>query len=251
MRNNIGLLFIELDEIDSTNNYAFDKLQANLAAHGTTIFAHSQTAGKGQRGKIWNSEPGANIILSVILDTSFLSTVQQFPLSIAMALGVHDFFSKYAGDECKIKWPNDIYWRDRKAGGILIENLITSRLTEIGSWQWAVVGIGININQTFFPKQLTNPVSLKQITGKEFNVVTLAQELCNFLDYRYQQLVNRKTKEQLQQYNHNLYKRHESVRLKKENAAFNCTIEGVNKNGELLVTGTGKENFTFGEVKWI
>jgi BirA family biotin operon repressor/biotin-[acetyl-CoA-carboxylase] ligase len=251
MRNTIGLPFIELDEIDSTNNYAFDKLQANLATHGTTIFAHTQTAGKGQRGKIWNSEPGANILLSVILDTSFLSTVQQFPLSIAMALGVHDFYSKYAGDECKIKWPNDIYWRDRKAGGILIENLITSRLTEIGSWQWAVAGIGININQTFFPKQLTNPVSLKQITGKDFNVVTLARELCNSLEYRFQQLIKRKTKEQLQQYNQNLYKRYESVRLKKENAAFNCTIEGVNKNGELLVKGTGKENFTFGEVKWI
>ena len=251
MRNTIGLPFIELDEIDSTNNYAFDKLQANMAAHGTTIFAHNQTAGKGQRGKSWNSEPGANIIMSVLLDTSSLSTVQQFPLSIAMALGVHDFFSKYAGDECKIKWPNDLYWRDRKAGGILIENLITSHLTEIGSWQWAVVGIGININQTLFSKQLTNPVSLKQITGKDFNVVTLARELCNSLEYRFQQLIKRKTKEQLQQYNHNLYKRDESVRLKKENAAFNCTIEGVNKNGELLVKGTRKENYTFGEVKWI
>lgn len=251
MRNTIGFPFIELDEIDSTNNYAFDKLQANMAVHGETIFAHNQTGGKGQRGKIWNSQSGANIILSVILNTSSLSTVQQFPLSIAVALGVHDFFSKYAGEECKIKWPNDIYWRDRKAVGILIENLITSRLTEIGSWQWAVAGIGININQTFFPKQLTNPVSLKQITGKEFDVLALSHELCGFLDYRYKQLISKKTKEQLIQYNKNLYKRHESVRLKKENAAFNCIIEGVNKNGELLVTGTHKENFTFGEVKWI
>lgn len=251
MRNTIGHSFIELDEIDSTNNYAFDLLQANLATHGTTVFARTQTAGKGQRGKTWNSEPGTNIITSVILDTSFLSTVQQFPLSIAIALGVHDFFSKYAGDESKIKWPNDIFWRDRKAGGILIENSITSRIAEIGSWHWAVIGIGININQTIFPKQLTNPVSLKQITGKEFDVLMLTKELYTFLDFRYQQLRKKKLKEQLLQYNQYLYKRDESVRLKKENAAFHCTIEGVNKNGELLVKGTTKENFTFGEVKWI
>jgi BirA family biotin operon repressor/biotin-[acetyl-CoA-carboxylase] ligase len=247
----IGHPFIQLDEIDSTNNYAFARLQANMAEHGTVIFARKQTAGKGQRGKVWNSEPGANIILSVILDTSFLSTVQQFPLSIAVALAVHDFFSKYAGDESKIKWPNDIYWRDRKAGGILIENSITSQLSGIGSWRWAIAGIGININQTLFPKQLTNPVSLKQITGKDFKVEDLAKELCNCLEYRYGQLKKRKTKELLQQYNEHLYKLHQTVRLKKGNAAFNCNIEGVNRHGELLVNGTGKDSFIFGEVKWI
>ena len=249
--NTIGYPFTELDEIDSTNNYAFDQLQANLAAHGAAFFAHKQTAGKGQRGKQWETQPNSNLILSVILDMSFFSVNKQFLLSAAMALAVHDFFNKYAGDETKIKWPNDIYWRDRKAGGILIESSITAGKPIIGSWKWAVVGIGININQTSFPTNLVNPVSLKQITGKSYDTVTLAKELCHCLEFRYQELKNGESKKSIDTYNLHLYKKQETVRLKKENAAFKCKIEGVNKKGMLLVTGAAKESFTFGEVSWV
>lgn len=249
--NTIGYPFTELDEVDSTNNYAFDRLQANLAVHGAAFFAHAQTAGKGQRGKVWETQPGSNIILSVTLDMSFLSIGKQFLLSAAAALAVHDFFSKYAGDETKIKWPNDIYWRDRKAGGILIESSVSSGKPIIGSWKWAMVGIGININQTSFSKGLANPISLKQITGKDFDVVALAKGLCSCLEYRYQQLKNTEAKQLLTAYNQHLYKLHQTVRLKKENAAFICCIEGVNKNGQLLVSGAAKESFSFGEVEWV
>ena len=249
--NTIGYSFTELDEIDSTNNYAFDRLQANLAAHGSAFFAHAQTAGKGQRGKVWETQPGSNIVLSVTLDMSFLSVGKQFLLSAAVALAVHDFYSKYAGDETKIKWPNDIYWRDRKAGGILIESSVMSGKPIIGSWKWAVVGIGININQTKFSKHLVNPVSLKQITGKSFDAVALAKELCVCLEQRYQQLKQGELKKIITEYNLQLYKLHQQVRLKKENAAFVCKVEGVNKNGQLLVSGAAKENFSFGEVEWV
>lgn len=249
--NTIGYPFTELTEVDSTNNYAFDRLQANLAAHGSAFFAYSQTAGKGQRGKVWETEPGANIVLSVILDMSFLSIGKQFLLGAASALAVHDIFSKYAGDETKIKWPNDIYWRDRKAGGILIESSVSTGKPIIGRWKWAVVGMGININQTSFSKKLANPVSLKQITGKNFDAVALAKELCSCLESRYQQLKNAEAKKLLVSYNQQLYKLGKTVRLKKENAAFNCCIEGVNKNGQLIVNGASKENFSFGEVEWV
>ena len=86
------------------------------------------------------------------------------------SLPAYDFFNFYAIDETSIKWPNDIYWRDRKAGGILIENILQGK-----KWKFAIVGIGININQTLFPASLPNPVSLKQITGKTFNVVELGK----------------------------------------------------------------------------
>jgi BirA family biotin operon repressor/biotin-[acetyl-CoA-carboxylase] ligase len=247
----IGYPFTELDKVDSTNNYAFDRLQANLAAHGAAFFSHTQTAGKGQRGKVWETQPGSNIILSVTLDMSFLSVNKQFLLSMAVALASHDFFSKYAGDETKIKWPNDIYWRDRKAGGILIESLVTSGKPIIGSWKWAVVGIGMNINQTSFPGNLANPVSLKQITGKDFNTITLAKELCICLEYRFQQLKAAESKKLSAAYNKQLYKVHETVRLKKENAAFLCQIEGVKKNGQLMVSGASQDSFSFGEVEWV
>lgn len=237
-------------------------IQAKLAAHGMACFAYEQTKGKGQRGKIWNSEPGVNIILSVILDTSFLQLHQQFYLSAAIALAVHDFFSKYAGAETKIKWPNDIYWRDRKAGGILIETKVAShqetieggRLKvdgrQVTSWPWAVAGMGININQTVFAKTIKNPVSLKQITGKDFDSIKLAKELCTFIDKRFLQLQKGDLKKILKQYNQQLFKLNEEVRLKKKNIAFKCRIKGVNESGELLVDRYSQDSFVWGEIEW-
>src|SRR6187397_1554210 len=146
------------------------------AQHGLAIFSHEQTAGKGQRGKNWVSEKDANIALSILLNPLPLSVPDQFKLSVCIAVSTWEFFSQYAGDETRIKWPNDLYWRDRKAGGVLIENVIGrwdpiaiglgSGVEKSEAWKWSVIGIGININQTAFSPDLPNPVSLKQITGK-------------------------------------------------------------------------------------
>jgi selenide,water dikinase len=236
---------MELTAVESTNIYAMDHLQANLAAHGSAFFAHYQTGGKGRHGKSWLGDPGNNIALSVILDCSFLSLTRQFSLSVMVAVACYDLFNKYATDAVFIKWPNDIYWRDRKAGGILIENQVRGN-----KWQAAVVGIGMNINQTFF-EELKNPVSLKQITGKDFNTISLAKELCDCLEKRYIELKNGGFEEQLLYYNTHLFKRGENVRLKNKSAAFYCTINGVSADGELNVAGGPKESFRFGEVEWM
>jgi BirA family biotin operon repressor/biotin-[acetyl-CoA-carboxylase] ligase len=241
----IGQPFIELTEVESTNIYAMEQLQANMAAHGAGFFAHDQTGGKGQHGKSWVAERGMHIALSVIIDPSFLSIAQQFRLSVAMALGAYDLFTKYAGDETKIKWPNDIYWRDRKAGGILIENQLKGN-----NWQGSVVGIGINLNQVVFPATLTNPVSLKQITGQNFNTVETAKELCSCLDTRYRQLQGSPFENLLKEYNSHLYKAGEEVKLKKGNIVFPCTVKTVSATGELLVSGGPQESFRFGEITW-
>ena len=127
----IGEPFIILPTIDSTNNYAKGLIRDGLAKLGTVVFAEEQTQGRGQKNNQWHGEQGVNIMMSVILDTTWLSINEQFQLSCATAVACSDFFSKYAGDETCIKWPNDLYWRDRKAGGILIENLV--RGTE---WTW-------------------------------------------------------------------------------------------------------------------
>jgi BirA family biotin operon repressor/biotin-[acetyl-CoA-carboxylase] ligase len=245
-KNKIGQPFVQFEAIDSTNSYAIDSLQANLAAHGTAYFAHHQTAGKGQRGKEWHTQPSSNIILSVIVDSVALAIHQQFQLSVAVALACYDFFSQYAGDETAIKWPNDIYWRDRKAAGILIENIVKGNV-----WQWAVVGIGMNINQTSFGEYAKNPVSLTQITGEQFDTVKLAKELCKHLDNRYQQLLKKEFAILLSEYNHYLYKSGQVVKLKKDTATFSCTIKQVNGNGQLEVIGAAKDCFEFGEVEWV
>ncbi len=181
-----------------------------------------------------------------------LTLAQPFPLSTCVALACHDFFSRYAlPDETFIKWPNDLYWRDRKAGGILIEN--SCRGTE---WLFAIVGIGININQVKFPGSVRNPVSLKQITGLDFDAAELARELTGALDNRYNQLLAGKAGRLvedplLDEYNTRLYKRDQAVRLKKDNAVFETTVQGVSAQGELLTRDILERRFVFGEVEWI
>ncbi|QEC70199.1 biotin--[acetyl-CoA-carboxylase] ligase [Panacibacter ginsenosidivorans] len=217
-----------------------------LAQHGAAIFAHEQTAGKGQRGRQWHSQAGENIILSVILNTSELQVSSQFLLSMATALAVYDFFNSYVIDETAVKWPNDLYWRDRKAGGILIESIVTGK-----EWQWAVVGIGINVNQVMFNEDVTNAVSLKQITGKHYKPIELAKEVCNFLHTQYQRLLNESSKSIITAYNDVLYKKGQVVTLKKNSAVFNCTVKGVNAFGQLITESATEQLFNVGEVQWV
>ena len=241
----IGHPYIILPVIDSTNNYAMRQIQAGLANHGTTWFALEQTAGKGQRGKSWLTTPNQNIMLSTIVTPGLIAT-RQFLLSATVALACYDFYKKYAGDETRIKWPNDVYWRDRKAGGILIENVFRG-----ADWLYAVVGIGINVNQIAFDPSLPNPVSLKQITGKDFDPAEMGKELCQALENRYQALQTGGIDSIMQQYQQVLYKMHQPVTLKKGTILFETTIRGVSDTGRLLTKDVIEREFDFGEVELI
>lgn len=242
INNTIGEPFIELDIADSTNNYAMSQLKKGLSQHGAAYFAHLQTSGKGRHGKQWLSNKSENIMLTVVLNTSALAVSTQFILSMLIALAAHDLFAKHAGDETKIKWPNDIYWRDRKAAGILIENIIRAR-----KWQWCIAGIGININQVNFSQSLMNPVSLKQITGKAFDIVALAKELCENIDTYFNSFNETYI---LEKYNEVLYKRNEKVILKRNEIFFDCLIKNVTGEGKLIIEQKGKEK-EITEVEWL
>lgn len=241
----IGHSFHELDTIDSTNSYAMQKVQEKMAEHGTVYFAHHQTKGKGTRGKAWRSHSGENITISMVIDVKFLAIPQQFYFSAAIALALFDFFFKYAGKGTSIKWPNDIYFNDSKAAGILIENSIYGN-----QWQWAVVGAGININQLQFSDDVPNAISLAQITQQQFDVLQLAKELCNHVEKRYQELQLLKFDKILEDYNNNLYKKNTVAKLKKDNISFECVIDCVAANGNLIVSNGLQPSFTFGEVIW-
>ena len=247
----LGLPFLELQSVDSTNNYARQQIHAGLAQHGMAIFSHEQREGKGQRGKNWTSEKGVNIILSLLIKPGNLQPVHQFQLSACVAISVQEFIMKYAGENTKIKWPNDLYWQDRKAGGVLIENIIRSRGSGSGTWDWAIIGIGININQTNFPGDLPNPVSLKQITGKSFNTIELAKELCDVLEKRFTELVEVGFENIYLNYLVHLYKRRATVKLKKGGKVFMAMIEGVSQAGKLITKHAIEEEFDFGEVEWV
>ncbi len=246
-----GLPFIELQSIDSTNNYARQQIHAGLAQHGMAIFAHEQLAGKGQMGKVWATEKSANIVLSILVKPQPLQITQQFHLSACVAVALQEFFMKYAGDDSKIKWPNDLYWQDRKAGGVLVESVISSREIGGGNWEWAIVGIGININQLIFPTDLPNPVSLKQITGKNFNPVELAKELCLVFNKKFTELIKDGFENIYTTYLDQLYKRKAIVKLKKDNIVFEALIEGVAPSGKLIIQHAFQEEINFGDIEWV
>lgn len=238
--------FVILGQVDSTNNYAMAKVHAGMAKHGDACFTSWQTAGKGQRGKEWQTGKGLNIALSIILQPTILKINEPFPLSAAIALASLTFFKFYGGKETTIKWPNDIYWRDRKAAGILIENVFQGK-----EWLWSVVGIGININQTKFEKEGANPVSLKQITGKSFDLVMLAKHLCQCILEKAETLLTNPFNDLMNEYNSNLYKKEKLVRLRKNNILFETLIKEVSLTGQLITVDATERQFDFGEVEWV
>ena len=180
----LGAPLIELSSVDSTNIYAMKQIQEQIAVSGSCYRTDFQTHGKGQHGRVWESSKGENLLCSYVLELKTLKMEQnwgpmdQIGLSAAVALGAQAFFAAFAGDETRIKKPNDIYWRDRKAGGILIENILRGE-----SWTWTVIGIGFNMNQTKFSSDAPNPVSLKQITGKQWEISSMQKSLTKALDH--------------------------------------------------------------------
>ena len=174
---------IELSTIDSTNIYAMDQIKQGLAKSGSCYTADFQTNGKGQHGRAWESSKGQNLLCSYILELNTLDALKnwtptdQIGFSAAIALGARAFFAGFAGPETKIKKPNDIYFSDRKAGGILIENLVRGK-----EWTWTVIGIGMNINQSSFTSAAvnrvsSNPISLQEITNKIWDLKQMQQHL--------------------------------------------------------------------------
>jgi BirA family biotin operon repressor/biotin-[acetyl-CoA-carboxylase] ligase len=148
-------------------------------------------------------------------------------------------------------------------GGILVESVVSSRVDELPeqtgepgkegekkAWKWAVVGIGININQTEFPSSLPNPVSLKQITGKTFEVGELARELGTETGRYWDRLLEH-PQEILEEYNEHLYRKNRLVKLRKDNRVFEATLKKVTADGRLHVQHALEEDFAFGEVEWI
>jgi BirA family biotin operon repressor/biotin-[acetyl-CoA-carboxylase] ligase len=242
----IGQSFIVLNTIESTNNHAMKLVREGKASHGMAFFALEQTQGKGQRNKSWLSNLGENLLTSVVLDCKNYELNQQFSLSMATSLACFNLLKKYGGDEMSIKWPNDLYWRDRKAGGILIENII------IGNhWETAVLGIGINVNQTKFPEMHRNPVSLKQISGKVHDPIEMAKELCIELEKMTSFITKEKSGELLLLYNNSLYKKDQLVRFNKNNLSIEARVKGVDMDGNLMLEGDSNPTIAWGDMEWV
>ena len=177
------LKFIHLEQIDSTNAY-LQRQQSECDIRNWVVSANEQTAGKGMGSNGWESEVGKNLTFSLALDVSFLPAERQFLLSEAVALGlIHALDALLPEEKLHIKWPNDIYFESRKLAGILINNTIKANMMDV-----SIVGIGLNVNQMQFRDWPTHPISMKQITGKEYELKPLLEQVAEQLLIKVEQL---------------------------------------------------------------
>lgn len=176
----LGIIWLE--KTDSTN----DELRRRLNQSGdlAIIAAESQTAGRGQGVHSWHSAPGQNLTFSVLLRHRCLKASDALAVTSIMALGIRDYLQT-KGIEPWIKWPNDIWVGEKKICGILVENSIRA-----GRIDYSIVGVGLDVNQTEWPSDLPNPVSLKELTGRQYDIREELRQLYDALAKRSSQVSN-------------------------------------------------------------
>jgi len=244
----VGQNLVILKEVGSTNNYLKELLSnSKPVAEGTVIMAESQVAGRGQQQNKWFAEAGKNLTFSLLLKPAFLPLIQQFELTKIVSLGVAEALLYVTGLPVQIKWPNDIYYGDKKLGGILIENLVQG--SQIKN---SVIGIGLNINQEAFPAELPGATSLHQILHRDYDVKIILSQICNYIEAWYLQLKAGKTEEIKAQYLSNLYRLNEQHDFKTGDTVFKGTITGVRNDGFLVLsTENGEKEFNLKQIQFL
>lgn len=246
-----------LEEIDSTNTYLLQKSRTEHLPHLYTVCAKAQTAGRGQRGNGWESEPGKNLSFSTIFDTHEMDPSRLWKLSMLTALAVAETLRVYHLP-AEIKWPNDIYVGDRKICGILIENVLQG-----SAIQCSIAGIGLNVNQEVFVSNAPNPVSMKQLTGCDYDLDEVLEHIVSEME----RLWTIGDDELRADYMHYLYRREGSwlwrqvevcsapMMIEQQPAAdaFRASIEDITPLGQLVLRLESGEQrvYHFKEVKYI
>ncbi len=226
------------ETLESTNNYC-KLLDPNTVGEFTVICARRQTAGIGQQGNAWASEPYRNLTFSLILKPIFIAAEEQYRLTMATALAIaetleHLFSALRSPFSVKIKWPNDIYVGDKKICGTLITSQISgSRLSQ------SICGIGLNVNQTEFPDWVPNPTSLSLLTGSEHNLDTLLETLLSNIETEYNHLKDNDSSLK-SRYLSRLYRLGVEAEYIHEGQLLRATITDIDHYGHLqLITAAG------------
>jgi BirA family transcriptional regulator, biotin operon repressor / biotin---[acetyl-CoA-carboxylase] ligase len=249
LKMNENRAIIVLQKVDSTNTYAADLLKSEKVEEGTVVWAKEQTSGRGQGENRWESEPEKNLTFSWILFPRFLPPDNQFLLTKTIALGVYDFILKFnLKGTATIKWPNDIYVEYNKLGGILINNTISG-----DTYESAIIGIGLNINQMNFVKEVPNPVSLKQVLGYEISLRSGLESLVNNLEKRYEQLRSGDCEALENDYRKHLLGYQQWRKFLVQNQLFEGKIDGVDESGRLVIISRSNESrvFQHGEIEFL
>lgn len=244
----VGQNVVTLKRVDSTNDYLKKELtKSTPLPEGTVILAEEQYAGRGQVNNTWCSEPGKNLTFSLLLCPTFLNPEKQFLLNQSISIAINDTLVKIIGDGVKIKWPNDIFFKDCKLGGVLIENILRGN-----NLKYSVIGIGLNINQLDFNPDIKNVTSLKKILHQDYDILAVLADLCRSIEQRYLQLRAAKYSMIEQKYLECLYKLNEVHTFRIGEQELDGIISGVDKNGFLEVLFEGELlKYNFKEIAFV
>jgi BirA family biotin operon repressor/biotin-[acetyl-CoA-carboxylase] ligase len=222
-------------------------MQEHTLEEGCIVATHTQTAGRGQIGNCWEAEPGKNLTFSVLLYPQVIPANMQFLISQITALSVKELLDQYTTN-ITVKWPNDVYWNERKICGMLIENDLMGR--EI---YCSIIGIGLNINQTLFQSDALNPISLSQITGESYDLEALLLQFRSIFFYRYLELLKGEFKAIRTTYREALYRGKGFHQYQDEASVFEAEIADIESTGHLLLRLRNGQlmRYAFKEVKCV
>jgi BirA family biotin operon repressor/biotin-[acetyl-CoA-carboxylase] ligase len=243
------MFLFKLDATDSTNSYLRQLSKNKELGKWTVVTADYQTEGRGQKGAVWHSDKGKNLICSILLKLDDFEAADQFMLNCAVSVGIHHYLKRYNLPKLRIKWPNDIMSVSKKLGGILIENTIVSNKIN-----QCIIGIGININQEIFPNDLPMAVSIKQLTQNNTPRDIFLQDLLNSIQNTFEMIFEKKYEELWLRYESSLYRKDKAHMFENSRGdQFMGIIRGVTKEGALLIEkeDASIDNFNFKEVSYL
>lgn len=245
-------LILQLDEVDSTNNYMRRILkehpEESSLRDGSLIIADYQTSGRGQMGNGWHSDKGKNLLFSMLISPKELPANEQFVISRMASIAIKNMLDQFASD-IRIKWPNDIYMEDKKIAGMLIENDVQGK-----NILHSIIGIGLNINQESFPDNLPNPVSLLQITGVEHDRDYLLDIFIREFFLLYREFQKGNIAEIEKEYMLDLYRVNDYYWFENSKGSFRAKIDRVLPSGHLILKTIGDDSerkYAFKEVSFI
>lgn len=189
----MAMKILHFDEINSTNVFLYDKISENNDISDMVVVANYQTAGRGMDKNRWESEAGMNLLFSIALNVNFLEAENQFKISQAVSVAIAETLSQFVDNkQLFIKWPNDIYFGDKKLAGMLIQNTIEGRMMGV-----SIIGIGLNVNQMEFSKDIPNPISLKMISGRDFELDNLLNLLVSSIKTKVESLRDKENQNEI------------------------------------------------------
>ncbi|RZL46442.1 MAG: biotin--[acetyl-CoA-carboxylase] ligase [Pedobacter sp.] len=245
----VGQNLIKLLAVDSTNNFLKNLVsKSEPLPEGTVIMADDQFAGRGQQENAWHAEPGKNLTFSIFLRPTFLPVNKQFLLNMAVSIAINKALITFLPNHVSVKWPNDIYYGDKKLGGVLIENSLVGTTLKT-----SIIGIGLNVNQQKFSAELNHKAtSLHQILQEDVNLQLLLAEICSQIESLYLQLKAGRYTFLRDAYVDRLYKINKPSLYRQNGEVFEGTIKGVSDLGLLNVERNGKiVRYNFKEIEFI